>query len=56
MRNWKQVAEGLGTGIPEPQAEKIAPILDDLEAVFAPLKKSIPIDTEPATVFRPLDE
>jgi len=38
--------------IPEDQLERIAPVLDALEAAFRPLVNDIPPETEPVTVFR----
>jgi hypothetical protein len=56
MRNWKKIAEVEGFRIPEPEMERIAPVLDGLEAAFRPLVKAIPHDVEPATIFRAAPE
>ena len=50
MKNWKQMAESGGLGIPD--IERIVPPLDALEAAFRPLVKAIPHDVEPAITFR----
>ena len=52
MRNWKQIACGLSLAIPESDIEKIAPVMDGLEAAFRPLADEIPHDVEPAVVFQ----
>ena len=54
MKNWKQMAEAAGLGIPD--VDRIAPALDGLDAAFRPLLKTIPHDVEPALVFRALAE
>lgn len=51
MKDWKQVARGLGSDIPDEQLDRINPTLEALEAVFRPLAKSIPDDAEPAVGF-----
>lgn len=52
MKNWKRIAEVEGFGIPEPDLDRIAPVLDGLEAALRPLVASIPHEIEPATAFR----
>jgi hypothetical protein len=51
MRDWKLVAAGLDLGIPAGDIDKIAPVLDALQASFRPLVEAIPFETEPAVVF-----
>lgn len=53
MKNWKLIAAASGFGIPEADLERMAPVLDALEAAFRPLVKEIPTETEPAIVFLP---
>lgn len=50
-RNWKSIAEALNLGIPPQDLEKIAPVLDAMDAAFRPLVETIPLDTEPAITF-----
>jgi hypothetical protein len=52
MKDWKLIAAGLGTDIPEADVAKIAPALNSLEAAFRPLSRNIPEDVEPAVTFR----
>ena len=54
-KDWKQVAAGYGLDIPDSQLDRIAPVLDALEAGFRPLVAGIPLDVEPAVVFRPAE-
>jgi hypothetical protein len=42
MTDWKQVSRALNTSIPDAQLERIAPTLEQLEAAFRPLTKTIP--------------
>jgi len=56
MRNWKQIASGLNLDVPESDVEKIAPVMDGLEAAFRPLAGKIPHDVEPAVVFQIVPE
>ncbi len=44
MNRWKD--------IPEEALERIAPVLDALEAAFRPLAAAIPEDVEPAVTFK----
>jgi hypothetical protein len=52
MKDWKQIAAGLGANIPDADVAKITPALDALEAAFRPLARAIPEDVEPAVTFR----
>jgi hypothetical protein len=50
-RNWNLIANGIAPEIPQPELEKIVTVLQALEKQFAPLRQSLPHDTEPALVF-----
>lgn len=52
MTDWFTIARA--RNILEP--ERIAPVLQALEDAFAPLTADIPLETAPATVFRPSPE
>ncbi|HTM47374.1 MAG TPA: hypothetical protein VL285_01755 [Bryobacteraceae bacterium] len=54
MKNWKQMAEAAGLGIPD--IDRIIPALDVLESSFRPLVKNIPHDVEPAVQFHTGDD
>jgi len=56
MRNWKQIASGFNLDIPESAIDKIAPVMDGLEATFRPLAGKIPHETEPAVIFQIVPE
>ncbi|MGC9970357.1 MAG: hypothetical protein ABSE56_07190 [Bryobacteraceae bacterium] len=56
MKNWKLIATASDFDIPEAELERIAPVLDALEAAFRPLVESIPPETEPVIFFRPEDQ
>lgn len=42
MTDWKKIASALEPEIPAADIEKVAPVLDALEAAFRPLRASIP--------------
>lgn len=42
MTDWKKIASALDPPIPAADIEKIAPLLEALEAAFEPLRASIP--------------
>ncbi len=46
MTNWKEISKALDTGIPDDQLDRIAPVLEQLERVWEPLRKSIPPGAE----------
>jgi len=50
-RDWNLIASGIAPEIPEPQVEKVVDVLQALEKQFAPLRQSLPHDTEPAVIF-----
>jgi len=51
MKDWRTLATAQGLDIPSEELERVAPVLEALEAAFRPLVKSIPIDIEPAVTF-----
>jgi hypothetical protein len=51
MKDWKSIAIALSLDIPDTDLEKIAPVMDTLEAAFRPLVREIPLETEPAVIF-----
>lgn len=53
MKNWKLIAAANAFDIPEAEIDRIAPVLDGLEAAVRPLLEEIPLETEPVTVFIP---
>ena len=52
MKDWKLIVKAHGFDITEQEFERIKPTLDGLEEVFRPLTKQIPLETEPAPIFR----
>ena len=53
MKNWKQIASAQNLQIPDEAFERIAPALDNLEAVFLPLLPELSWGVDPAVTFRP---
>jgi hypothetical protein len=53
MADWKKIAEGLGTGIPDAQIETIRPTLDALEKSFQPMVMTLHPEDDIATPFAP---
>jgi hypothetical protein len=51
MKDWKQIAAGLGLDIPEADLARSVPALERLEATFRPLAGAIPESVEPAVTF-----
>ncbi|MEO7648906.1 MAG: hypothetical protein ABIZ80_00425 [Bryobacteraceae bacterium] len=49
MKEWTTIAKGSGLDLPA--LERLIAPLEGLEAAFRPLVKTIPYDTEPATIF-----
>jgi len=45
--DWKRLAAALEPPIPSGDLERIAPVLDALEAAFRPLARSLPPDAIP---------
>jgi len=52
-RDWKLIAKGIAPEIPELELEKVVGVLQALETQFAPLRQSLPHETEPAVIFAP---
>jgi hypothetical protein len=52
MKDWRAMAKAMDLGIPPEDLEKISPVLEGLEAAFAPLRGTIPDEVEPAVTFR----
>ena len=52
MTDWRLAAAARCPEIPAAEVERIAPVLEALEAAFVPLAAHIPIECEPATEFR----
>ena len=53
MADWKKIAEGLGTGIPETQIASISPTLEALDKLFHPLTLTLKPEDDIATPFAP---
>jgi hypothetical protein len=49
--DWRLAAAARCPEIPAAEVERIAPVLEALEAAFAPLAARIPFDVEPAAAF-----
>ncbi|MFN7994271.1 MAG: hypothetical protein U0Q18_11740 [Bryobacteraceae bacterium] len=52
-KDWKKVARGSGVTIPDADLERIAPVLDAMEASFRPLKQTLKPAEDLAVVFHP---
>jgi hypothetical protein len=52
MTDWRLAAQARCPDIPAEEVERIVPVLEALEAAFAPLAARIPVECEPATAFR----
>ena len=52
-RDWNLIASGIAPEIPAPELERVINVLQALETQFAPLRQSLPHDTEPAVIFPP---
>jgi hypothetical protein len=51
MTDWKLAAQAWCPDIPGAEVDRIAPVLEALEAELAPLAAGIAINAEPAPVF-----
>ncbi len=51
MSDWRLAARARCPDIPADEVDRIVPVLEALEAAFAPLAARIPLEAEPATVF-----
>lgn len=58
MRDWSKIGQGLTLGIPDADLAAAAASLHQVDAVFAPMVRRIPLETEPAymSVRFPEDE
>ena len=56
MMDWQKIAQARGINLPDPEMARIAEVLDRLDTVLAPLMREVPLETEPATVFRAAPE
>lgn len=52
MPDWKLVAAGRGFDIPDQDMERIAPVLDAMEAGLRRLIPTLPLLLEPIVTFR----
>jgi len=52
MKNWKLVVPAREIDITEQELQRITSALDALEQAFRPLTKRIPLELEPAVIFR----
>jgi hypothetical protein len=52
MTDWPAIAKARGVHASAKELEGMAEVLAALERAFAPLAREIPLDTEPAAVFR----
>jgi hypothetical protein len=48
MTDWKLAAQARCPDIPADEVNRIVPVLETLEAAFAPLAARLPVDAEPA--------
>ncbi len=51
MTDWKLAASARCPEIPEPELERIVPVLEALEAAFARAVERIPVEAEAAATF-----
>lgn len=56
MKNWTKIAEASRPEIPADDMARVGPPLDALEEAFRPLVAKIPLDIEPAVVFRAAED
>ena len=52
MPNWKLLAQARGIDLPAEDLERLIPVLDSLDAAFAPLRELAPHESEPVTSYR----
>ena len=50
MRDWNKIGQGLGLSIADADLAAAAASLQQIDAVFAPMVRRIPIETEPAFI------
>jgi hypothetical protein len=46
MTNWKTLAAALDPPIPEPDLEKLAPVMEALEAAFRPMQRTLTAESD----------
>jgi hypothetical protein len=46
MTNWKTLAAALDPPIPEPDLEKLAPVMEALEAAFRPMQQTLTAESD----------
>ena len=51
MKDWNKIAAASNLAIPDADLERIRPSLDQLEAAFRPMVKTIPHEVEPDITF-----
>ena len=56
MKDWNLIVKAHGFDITEEEVARFQPTLDALEAAFRPLLQQIPLELEPAVIFRRLPE
>ena len=56
MTDWRRIAQARGINLPESELARLAAVLDALESALASLLLEVPLETEPATVFRAAPE
>ena len=56
MKDWKLIVKAHGYDISEQELGRIKQTLDGLEETFRPLTSRIPLELEPAIIFRCLRE
>lgn len=52
MTDWIGISQAKGIQASQGELDRLAAVLGALENAFAPLVEDIPVETEPATVFR----
>ncbi len=52
MKDWKLMVKANGFDISDQEIERFQSTLDGLEAAFRPLIQRIPLELEPAVIFR----
>ena len=50
MPDWRSIAHARQYPLTDPEIDRIAPVLDALEASFRPLVNALPHETEPALI------
>ena len=55
-KDWRRIAQANRLEIPDADLDRIAPTLEAMEAAFRPLAQALPPDTDPAFIFRAVEE